>query len=105
VGEPIFGTPISDQRLGWSVSLSYSGNHVAAGAFRRTSRELVLAGQVVIHRFTNGSWGDGVVPIEGQRDNEQFGFALDLAGDASTLAVGGPDLFLKGVVRAYEWIE
>jgi len=106
VGEPIFGTPDSEQQLGWSVSLSYNGNHVAAGAYRRDSLNgrYFLAGQVVIHRFTNGSWGDGI-EIEGQRDNEQFGFDVDLGGDANALAVGGPAILLKGVVRAYEWIE
>jgi len=107
VGEPIFGTPHTDQQLGWSVSLSYSGNRVAAGAYKRNfkSSGLFNAGQVVIHRFTNGSWGDGLA-LDGQRDNERFGFDVALGGDANVLAVGSPgDTISNGAVQAYEWIE
>jgi len=100
LGESILGTSAQGQNMGWSVSISRSGKHVAAGAYQHK----FFTGQVVIHRFTNGSWGDGLA-IEGEsNDQEWFGFDVDLGGDANFLAVGGPGAPIQnGVVRTYEW--
>jgi len=98
VGEPIFGSQVNGLQSGWSVSLSSSGNHVAIGAYRRNS----FRGQVVVHEFINGSWVDDLA-IDGQSDEEWFGYDVAFGGDAF-LAVGGPGATTKsGVVRAYEW--
>jgi len=102
VGEPIFGSQVNGLQSGWSVSLSYSGNHVAIGAHLRNSS----VGQAVVHEFTNGSWGDDLA-IDGQSDEEWFGYNVDLGGDGTFLAVGGPGdpgaSTKSGVVRSYEW--
>jgi len=101
VGEPIFGSQVNGLQSGWSVSLSSSGNHVAIGAYRRNS----FRGQVVVHEFINGSWGDDLA-IDGQSDEEWFGYDVAFGGD-TFLAVGAPGApgasTKSGVVRAYEW--
>lgn len=99
LGKTIY--PINDindpiQRFGWSISLSRDGKHVAIGAYP-------FEGRVLIHRFTSGSWGSGVV-INGERSDEIFGYDVDLALDANFLVVGAPGFSLRsGIVRAYKW--
>merc|ERR1712157_421804 len=96
VGKDIVGDPVKEQRLGWSVSISWDGKIVAIGTqpFRN---------QVFVHRFTGGIWGDAVV-VTGTEDDRWFGYDVDLARDSNILVVGAPGGITKhGIVRSYRW--
>lgn len=96
VGKDIVGDPVKEQRLGWSVSISWDGKIVAIGTqpFRN---------QVFVHRFTGGIWGDAVV-VTGTEDDRWFGYDVDLARDSNILVVGAPGGITKhGMVRSYIW--
>merc|ERR1719491_1748965 len=102
MGDPIFGTEVGE--LGHSVSLSYDGTRVAAGAKDFSSEPLAQNGRVLIHRFTNGSWGTGV-EIDGKAEREKCGWGVDLADNAQYIALGcpSPTGILNGKVYVYQW--
>jgi len=102
MGDPIIGTQVGD--LGHSVSLSYDGTRVAAGAIEFSSQSLAQNGRVLVHRFTNGSWGTGI-EIDGKMDSSKCGWGVDLAGNAHYIALGcpSPTGILNGKVYVYQW--
>jgi len=102
MGDPIIG--IENGELGHSVSLSYDGTRVASGAKEFSSQSLAQNGRVLVHRFTNGSWGTGV-EIDGKTDSSKCGWSVDLAGNAYYVAFGcpSPTGILNGKVYVYQW--
>ena len=73
--------------LGSSVSLSSDGTKLAIGAHKEDGFGSWV-GVVRVHEFSGGSWSQVGVDIEGERDNDQLGGAVSLAGDGSIVASG-----------------
>ena len=112
IDSPINGEAENDQS-GFSVSLSDDGNRVAIGSpFNDGNND--NSGQVRVYEFTNGSWTQLGIDIEGQGSNSQSGYSVSLSGNGSRLAIGAPsksDIGNRfGQVRIYEltngdWVQ
>ena len=90
-----------EDEFGVSVALSSDGNVLAVGAQHEDGgRDGVGAafdegalesGAAYIYRFAGGSWrAEAFIKAPNSDRNDQFGLALSLSRDGSTLAVGAP---------------
>ena len=95
---------------GWSVSLSSDGSRVAVGAYRDDIQSVGEAGAVRVYDLVNGEWVLVGSSIDGQVNEEGFGYSVALSSDGSRLAVGAPLMTTEsprshGVVRVYELVN
>ncbi|MEN0002947.1 MAG: T9SS type A sorting domain-containing protein [Bacteroidota bacterium] len=88
VGSPISGKEVGDQ-AGWSVSLSGDGNRVAV-ASRLHAPDLVPAGQVRLFSWDGTNWNQTGQDINGQVQDEDFGYAISLSANGERVAIGAP---------------
>jgi len=92
LGDPLFGTSQA-QQLGHSVSLSEDGLKVAIGSPNFSGSK------VQIHRFTNGSWGEGIAILD-EGEGGRCGRDVDLAANAKYVAFGCPEA-IYGLARVF----
>ena len=79
--------------LGYSISLSYDGKTVAAGAYLDNTNQ---NGNVLVLEYNGVSWVRKGLVIEGLASNRNFGHSLSLSNDGNTIVIGDPN----GVVGA-----
>ena len=103
VGADINGSAQGDQ-LGFSVSLSNSGNRVAIGAKARDINGS-NSGQTIVFDNISGSWTQAFTEINGVTAGEEFGYSVGISGDGYTIASGAPKNSTNGTdagqVRVY----
>eukprot|EP00980_Cylindrotheca_fusiformis_P015009 scaffold4127_cov126-Cylindrotheca_fusiformis.AAC.5 len=90
-----------DDYVGSDVSLSWSGQRVAIGAYGDS-------GIVSIYEMSDGTWGEPLQVIHGEAAGDQSFQAVALSKDGKTLAIGaryndGSGNFISGDVRVYRW--
>ncbi|MFT5723280.1 MAG: Flp pilus assembly pilin Flp [Bacteroidia bacterium] len=104
VGLDIDGEAAEDYS-GWSVSLSSDGSTVAIGASQNDGNGLA-AGHVRVYKNVSGIWTQLGSDIDGEAPNDNFGGAVSLSSDGSTVAIGAHLNYgngeYAGHVRVYE---
>lgn len=86
-GEIAFGMPSWDTHFGYGVDISKDGRTVAISA-THYPQSTVHRGVVNIYKEFNGEWnqiGDG---IQGEFDEDQSGWDIDLSNNGNTIAIG-----------------
>jgi hypothetical protein len=101
VGQDIDGAA-EDDHLGVSVSLSYDGSILAAGAIGKNN----YSGCVRVYENQSGTWTQIGQDIDGEGDYAKFGESVSLSSDGSVIAIGAPYYDSKsseaGLVSVYE---
>ena len=91
---------------GWSVSLSDDGTIVAIGA-KYNDANGYDKGQVRVYNYQNGSWTQIGEDIDGEADNDLFGFSVSINSNGSIVVIGGihneANGSLAGHVRVFEY--
>ncbi len=105
IGQDIDGEA-TDDRSGWSVSLSSNGNIVAIGAVRNDGFA-DNSGHVRVYENVGGVWTQIGQDIDGEAMFDWFGYSLDLSSDGNIIAIGtifndGINGANSGHVRVYE---
>ena len=94
---------VTNQYLGWSVSLSSNANTVAVGATGGPN----LTGQVSVYDWIGSVWQQRGMDITGEDWGDQFGYSVSLSHNGNTLAIGGPSNDENGIgsghVRLFDW--
>lgn len=107
LGVDILGVFAND-RFGWSVSLSDDGTTVAAGA-PYSDENGADAGQVRVFRLIDGDWEQQGEAINGEEEENNFGYSVSLNNDGNTVAVGAIGYSNNGLffgqVRVYQYID
>ncbi|MCF6307689.1 MAG: T9SS type A sorting domain-containing protein [Flavobacteriaceae bacterium] len=99
IGEDIDGETMNDQS-GWSVSLSSDGSIMAVGA-RYNDGNGNNSGHVRIYQNQNGIWTQLGQDIDGEAENDEFGYSISLSSNGLVLAIGAPYNNGNGHVRIY----
>jgi hypothetical protein len=86
-GEVVNGNP---GNFGNAVSLSSSGAFLAAGGFLNAGTAFD-SGHARIFEWNTGTsaWEQSGLDLDAEAEADQFGFAVAMSGDASTVVVGG----------------
>jgi len=104
IGQDIDGEAAGDYS-GWSVSLSSDGNRVAIGAPFNDGNGSG-AGHVRIYENISGTWSQIGQDIDGEADDDMFGFSLSSSSNGSVVAIGAyrndENGSNSGHVRIYE---
>lgn len=91
---------------GWAVSLSDDGTILAIGA-KHNDGNGYNKGQVRVYKFLNGIWTQLGQDIDGEADEDLFGFSVSINSDGSVVAIGGihnsTNGSLAGQVRVFEF--
>lgn len=91
VGNTIFGQAFSGS-FGFSVSLSDDGNKLAVGAPGTASSDGDFqAGKVFLYQLEGGQWVEILSSIDGENEEDHFGFSLAMSPDGQRLVIGTPD--------------
>ena len=86
VGADINGEA-TDDRSGYSVSLSSDGSIVAVGAYNNDGAGS-NSGHVRIYQYNNNSWSQLGSDIDGEAANDYSGYSVSLSSDGSRVAIG-----------------
>ena len=87
IGQNINGEAAEDE-AGYSVSLSNDGNTVAIGAITNDGANGSNSGQVRVYYNNAGTWTKIGADIDGEAQNNLFGYSISLSGDGNVVAVG-----------------
>jgi hypothetical protein len=105
MGEDIEGEYVSEE-AGWAVSLSDDGNRVAIGA-RENSNNGYESGCARIFEWNNGAWIKMGQDINGEAQEDNFGYAVSLSADGNRVAIGGigndANGSYAGHTKVFEW--
>ena len=112
----LVGSPITDMDLATNmevqaVDISNDGNRLAIGDWAATNSSDVFSGIVKVFDWDENveDWVQAGSTLEGSISQEDFGYAVDLSGDGSRLAVVAADTNNSAGVgpvnRVYEWDE
>tara|TARA_Y100001954_G_scaffold149742_2_gene159219 strand:+ start:2633 stop:8311 length:5679 start_codon:yes stop_codon:yes gene_type:complete len=93
--------------FGISVSLSADGTIFAAGALYNSGNK----GHVRVYKWNDSAWNQMGNDIDGEANNNKFGWSVSLSADGTILAIGatyndvntGNENDNTGHVRVYEW--
>ena len=107
VGGDISGEA-EDDNSGYSVSLSSDGTIIAIGAPNNDSSGS-NAGHVRVYKYTDGSWIQLGLDIDGEAVNDGFGWSVSLSSNGLILAVGAPNNngngTNSGLIKIYQYIN
>jgi len=105
VGSDIDGKTASDY-LGWSVSLSASGNRAAIGAPAYDGIGS-NSGQVSLYEWTGSTWNQVGNDMNGEGTNDKFGETVSLSANGNQMAIGSQNNDgngnNSGHVRLFDW--
>ena len=106
LGDDIDGVAEEDQ-FGWSVALSEDGMVLAVGADEYNGVNGANSGQLRVFQWNGTLWQAMGSAIDGEAQNDEFGYAASLSGNETVVAVGdrfndggGTD---AGSVRIFGW--
>ena len=101
IGQDIYGESANDLS-GESISLNANGNIIAIGAVNNDAMFPTLnssnRGHVRVYENISGVWTQKGQDIDGENQNDGFGYKVSISDDGSTLAVGSEN-FLSEVLR------
>ncbi len=101
VGNDIDGS-LSQEELGYAVSINSSGTVVAIGS---PHSQTPVTGSVKVYELVNGNWTQKGNTLQGG-SNEEFGWSVSLNSEGNTLAVGIPSSNNdRGSVMVFEFIS
>ena len=95
--------PVEKGRID-NVALSGDGNYVILGSSK------MQKGRAQIYKFSNNQWAQIGTTLSGTKNNDRYGYAVDISDDGSIIAVGsfGSDATNAsnaGAVNVYELID
>ncbi len=100
LGDDIDGEADGDES-GVALSLSADGMTVAIGAYSN-SGSAQYAGQVRVFHFDGTAWVQVGSDIDGEADDDRFGYSVSISADAQIVAIGAPyNDNNRGHVRVY----
>ncbi|MCP4951888.1 MAG: hypothetical protein GY922_08630, partial [Proteobacteria bacterium] len=112
MGEDIDGEAAEDHS-GSSVSLSADGSVLAISA-QSNDGNGTSSGHVRVFRYVSDSWVRVGIDIDGENEDDNFGYSTSLSADGSVLAIGGilndGSALMAGHVQVYrevngQWIK
>ena len=86
----------AEDRFGWSVSLSLDGSVLAIGAPYNDGNEYNSGHVRIYKKNTNGFWTKIGSDIEGEAEEDLFGWSVSLSSDGSIVAIGAPHHYGNG---------
>lgn len=89
LGKTLFGLSSYDL-FGNSVSISKNGLIIAIGA-KQSEGGGTLRGSVYVYQYLNNEWELMGSEINGENDNDNFGFSVDLSDDGTKIIAGAPN--------------
>lgn len=101
-GSTINGDSVGDQ-FGYSVSMDSSGNVIAIGA-PYDDISGTDSGAVKIYEY-NSTWQQKGVALEGENNNDLFGYSVSISGNGKELVAGAPDFSSKTGMVEYFFYE
>ncbi len=110
MGSNINGENTSD-RFGTSVALSANGSILAVGAPHNNNANGAFAGHVRVFEWSENSWMQIGIDLDGVYADEEFGTSVALSDDGTRLVAGAPyytgrsTLDSMGVLRIFDYIE
>ena len=108
IGDDIDGEKAGDW-FGVKVTISDDGNRIAIGGEKNTGNGTAVnpSGHVRVFHLTNGSWTQLGSDIDGEGQNDLFGWPVSLSSDGSRLAIGADNNDGGGIdaghVRIFEY--
>jgi hypothetical protein len=81
------GTATND-RAGWSLSLSHDGKTIAAGYRQLVSGAGGEAGQIRVHTYANGAWTQKGQNLNGLESGDRLGESVKITPDGNHLIAG-----------------
>ncbi|MBC3759915.1 T9SS type A sorting domain-containing protein [Hyunsoonleella sp. SJ7] len=75
---------------GWSLSLSSDGNVVAISSITNDGANGEDSGQVRVFKNINNIWTQIGGGIDGENEDDQFGYSISISSDGSIVAIGTP---------------
>jgi hypothetical protein len=109
MGQDIDGEASND-RSGWSVSLSSDGTRVAIGAIYNDGNGTTDSGHTRIYEWNSGTstWTQMGQDIDGEAAYDSSGWSVSLSSDGTRVAIGaiyndGNGTTDSGHTRIYEW--
>lgn len=107
LGEDLDGEAQYDQS-GRSIGLSADGSTIAIGARYNVGSGINETGHVRVYKLIAGTWMQQGEDIDGESDEDIFGFSVSLCANGSKLAIGAPENngngSNSGHTRVYEYI-
>ena len=104
IGSDIDGET-TDDRSGWSVSLSSDGKVVAIGATHNDANGN-SSGHVRVYKNVNGTWMKEGSDIDGEVAEDELGYSVSLSSDGKVVAIGAHQNDTgRGYVRIYKNID
>jgi len=97
LGDDINGVNFAES-FGWSVSLSSDGLILAAGTSFNNGE---TPGITRVYQFSSGNWIQLGDDINGDINDDRFGYSVDLSSDGQILAVGAYDEVPIGIGEGY----
>ena len=107
LGNPINGEGANDM-TGYSIKFSEDGNRLAIGSpYSRTSKGQ-RAGRVQVYDWNGLSWSQAGSDLGGEKQQDYFGYAVDISDDGTVLAAGAKmndnsNGYNSGHVRVFSW--
>ena len=108
IGDDIDGEEAGDW-FGVKVTISDDGNRIAIGGEKNTGNGTAAnpTGHVRVFHLTNGSWTQIGDDIDGEGQNDLFGWPVSLSSDGSRIAIGADNNDGGGInaghVRIFEY--
>jgi hypothetical protein len=78
----------TNDRAGWSLSLSYDGKTIAAGYRQLVSGAGGEAGQIRVHTYANGAWTQKGQNLNGLESDDRLGQSVKITPDGNHLIAG-----------------
>ena len=105
VGATLIGET-EGERFGFSISLGESGNRIAVGAPGHSAKKGVIlrdSGRVRSFAYDadDDEWKLVGQPIDGENQADQFGSAVAMSYDGSTVAIGSPQSSIFGATAGF----
>mmetsp|Transcript_478 Transcript_478/g.794 ORF Transcript_478/g.794 Transcript_478/m.794 type:complete len:590 (-) Transcript_478:84-1853(-) len=78
----------SGDQFGYASAISADGSRLIAGAYGHSDE----TGQVRVYRDTGDNWEQVHAPLNGDANNDRFGYAVGISEDGKWIIVGIPDM-------------
>jgi len=87
LGEDIIGET-SQSLFGFTTSFNEEGNRIAIGALRNLNDNGRNAGHARVYEFINNNWVQLGTDIDGENEDDRFGYDVSLSSNGSRVAIG-----------------
>ncbi|MFQ3332221.1 MAG: hypothetical protein ACI8ZH_000102, partial [Flavobacteriales bacterium] len=97
-GQTVLGN--SSSNFGNAVSISSDGNTVIAGGKQNHGSNGTASGHARVYEYNGSSWNQLGQDIEGENNNDEFGWDVSINGDGSIVAISSA---YGSYVKVFNW--